>query len=170
MGEAVAPALIEGRVGYVLPARGRARMESWAENAAPREACGVLLGRRDSSSLIRVAGVTRAENLAARPDRFELHPTDWVRAEACAKALGLEVLGFWHSHPRTRALLSAHDLQGLPDGYCCAILGLAPGGTRELRVFSSGCSEAGEERVGELAPAVQEIGSGFPHGTTELCS
>ncbi len=110
-------------------------MEGWAEAAAPLEACGVLLGRWESPSLVRVGGVTRAGNLAGQSDRFELHPADWVRAEACAKALGARVLGFWHSHPRTLALPSVHDLQGLPEGYCCAILGLQPRGARELRVF-----------------------------------
>ena len=133
----MAPAVSERRAGFVLPARQRTRIERWAEAAAPLEACGVLLGRWDSPNRVRVGGVTRAENLARRFDRFELHPADWVRAETCARALGAQALGFWHSHPRTRAFPSARDLQGLPGGYCCAILGLHPRGTSELRVFRS---------------------------------
>lgn len=70
---------------------------AWSRAAVPREACGLLLGRRDRE----VAWVARAvlgRNLAPEPDRFELNPTDFLRAHAAAQTAGLAVVGAWHSH------------------------------------------------------------------------
>ena len=117
----------------------RRRLEGWAARSAPLEACGLLLGLSSGGVTLRVRGVLRAENLAQRADRFELNPADWVRAERWGAALGLQVLGFWHSHPRGPAEPSGHDLRGTPAGYCCAIVGRSPlaGGSSksELRLF-----------------------------------
>lgn len=73
------------------------------------EVCGVLIGRPGEGSL-RLDRVLRGRNRASAPaNRFELHPADVVLSEQLARETGLEVLGFYHSHPRGEARPSALD-------------------------------------------------------------
>ena len=78
-----------------------------ARAAAPREACGLLLGER-----ARVADVVELANVARGLDRFDLDPAGFVRAASDARARGLDVVGVWHSHPDGSLAPSAADLAG----------------------------------------------------------
>ena len=77
-----------------------------ARQAAPAECCGLLLG---TGNMVAVA--VRARNIAHDPTRrFEIDPQDHIDARRDARALGLTVLGFYHSHPRAPAEPSPTDL------------------------------------------------------------
>ncbi|SRR5713101_3580431 len=76
-----------------------------ARDAAPAECCGLLLGAGDA-----VVEAVRTRNLAASPGRFLIDPEDHINARRAARHRGLEVLGFYHSHPRSEATPSATDL------------------------------------------------------------
>ena len=77
-----------------------------AREAAPDECCGVLLGRGDE-----IVEAVRARN-AAEPatTRFLVDPKDHIDARRDARARGLDVVGFYHSHPRSGAVPSDTDL------------------------------------------------------------
>ena len=83
-------------------------MAGHALREAPRECCGVLIGRLEGGCA-RVEDVLPGTNIAASHDLYELAPEDFVRADAAAGDRGLEVLGFYHSHPRGPARLSHID-------------------------------------------------------------
>jgi proteasome lid subunit RPN8/RPN11 len=73
--------------------------------AAPDECCGVLLGRGDE-----VLDAVPARNIADDPQRrFLIDPEDHFRARREGRARGLDVVGFYHSHPRSAAEPSARD-------------------------------------------------------------
>ncbi len=76
-----------------------------ARDAAPAECCGLLVGAGDT-----IVEAVRTRNLAANPARFQIHPEDHINARRTARHRGLEVLGFYHSHPRSGATPSATDL------------------------------------------------------------
>ena len=77
-----------------------------ARAEAPSECCGLLLGSR---STIREAAPTT--NIASnRYSRFVIDPKDHIRLRHSARGRGLEVVGFYHSHPRSPAVPSASDL------------------------------------------------------------
>jgi desampylase len=77
-----------------------------ARETAPEECCGLLLGRGDE-----ILEAVRARNLADdRTTRFLIDPADHFAARRAARARGLEVTGFYHSHPGTDAAPSARDL------------------------------------------------------------
>jgi proteasome lid subunit RPN8/RPN11 len=76
-----------------------------ARDADPRECCGILIGTAD-----RVFESVRAGNLADGTTRFELDPRDHFRAIRDARDRHLDVLGFYHSHPRSRAHPSETDV------------------------------------------------------------
>lgn len=75
-----------------------------ARQAAPAECCGVLIGTEGD-----VVEAVPARNLAETPTRFLIDPQDHVRAIRSARARGLEVVGFYHSHPHSPAEPSPTD-------------------------------------------------------------
>ena len=78
---------------------------SHARETAPAECCGLLLGAGDA-----ITETARTRNLSADPNRFEVHPEDHIHTRRNARSRGLEVLGFYHSHPRSAATPSPTDL------------------------------------------------------------
>jgi len=91
-----------------IPPAEVARLRALAGEAYPREACGVLVGRRKAEGP-RVTAVVACRNLARAADRFELDPGDLVAAERAAGRRGEELLAVWHSHPDRPAVPSALD-------------------------------------------------------------
>jgi proteasome lid subunit RPN8/RPN11 len=79
-----------------------------ARETAPAECCGLLIGSKTADEAIVESA--RARNIAADPNRFEIHPEDHIRVRREARQRGLEVLGFYHSHPRSPATPSPTDL------------------------------------------------------------
>ena len=57
-----------------------------------------------------IAEVFRARNIADEPEsRFLIDPEDHFAARRAARTRGLDVLGFYHSHPRSPAEPSERD-------------------------------------------------------------
>lgn len=62
---------------------------------APREACGVLAGRKGMVERIYECG-----NASEYPETtYEIAPEELLRAINDIESRGMEVLGFYHSHP-----------------------------------------------------------------------
>ena len=91
-----------------------------AASAAPKECCGLLLGRTTVINDIRPAA-----NVAHDPTHlFEIDPQALVDAHRAARAGGPEVIGYYHSHPGGPARPSATDqAQANGDGSVWAIVG-----------------------------------------------
>jgi desampylase len=76
-----------------------------ATRAHPRECCGLLLGKGN-----RVALAQPAANVHPDPEsHFEIDPKALIAAHRAARGGGLELLGYYHSHPGGRAEPSAAD-------------------------------------------------------------
>lgn len=75
-----------------------------AYREAPRECCGMLIG-----SATAVTEAVAARNIAEKPTRFVIDPQGHIDAIRRARQLGLEVLGFYHSHPHSSAAPSETD-------------------------------------------------------------
>ena len=66
----------------------------------------MLIGRGDE-----VLEAVRARNIAGDPAaRFLVDPEDHFKARRAARERGLEVVGFYHSHPRSAPEPSPRDL------------------------------------------------------------
>ena len=113
-----------------------AAIEEQAQAGYPEEACGVLLGRICGAER-EVTGAEASANL--RRDRrcecFELDPGAIVAASSRARSEGLELVGFWHSHPDRPAWPSAEDCAGTWDERSCLILAVAAGRVTERKCF-----------------------------------
>ena len=82
-----------------------ADMVRHAREAAPDECCGMLLGRDDE-----IVEAVRARNIAdSTTTRFVIDPKDHIEARRDGRARGLDVIGFYHSHPRSAAVPSEID-------------------------------------------------------------
>ena len=84
-----------------------------ASQAYPHECCGFLLGR-DEGDLRRISRIMAADNDrgdAEQHNRFTISPDAFRLADKAARADGLDILGFYHSHPDGEARPSAYDLE-----------------------------------------------------------
>lgn len=90
-----------------------------AQRADPLECCGILLGQGD-----RIERALPAANVHPAPDRhFEIDPAALIGAHRAARGGGAQVLGYYHSHPNSRAAPSAQDrAQASGDGRIWAIV------------------------------------------------
>ena len=107
-----------------------------ARDVAPAECCGLLLG--SPASVVEAA---RTRNIADDPDsRFLIDPKEHIDGRREARRRGLEVVGFYHSHPRSSAEPSARDRAeaGYPDDlYLIVSLLMEPPEIRLFRNFVS---------------------------------
>jgi proteasome lid subunit RPN8/RPN11 len=94
-----------------LPEALRAQILDAARAVAPRECCGLVLGRRGEREAAATA-LHPARNLAADARRFAIDPADHIAAQKAARAAGLAVIGCYHSHPGGPPAPSAADLAG----------------------------------------------------------
>jgi len=114
----------------ILPRAIRDAVVAHAREAAPCECCGILIG----TPAVIVTAV-RAANLSESPSRFLIDPHDHIRARREARAAGLEVVGFYHSHPHSDAEPSATDVaEASYAGHLYLIVGLA-GNDPDVRVY-----------------------------------
>lgn len=83
-----------------------------ARAAYPEECCGFLLGRREEDHT-RVMETLRSVNENRVTPRWEyaMSPRAYLEAERAAETRGLEVTGFYHSHPDTPPEPSPADLR-----------------------------------------------------------
>jgi len=115
-----------------------------ARAEAPRECCGVLLGKGTA-----IERAIPTANLSPDPDRYLINPQDHVDALRAARARALEVIGFFHSHPHSDAQASATDVAEISySGFLYLIVGL---GTvpPDIRVFRAATSSL--EQVARLS-------------------
>lgn len=69
-----------------------------ARDAAPAEACGLLGGRPGQRPVVTAAIAT--PNVAREPRRrFEIDPEALLAGQEAFEAAGLDLVGFYHSHP-----------------------------------------------------------------------
>lgn len=92
-----------------------------AARAAPREACGLLLGRDG-----RIDSIQPARNMHPTPEtHFEIDPQVLIDAHRDARSGGPDIIGYYHSHPVGSPMPSATDrASAAGDGRIWAIIGL----------------------------------------------
>ena len=117
-----------------LPGELQGVLEKLVEASYPFEACGVMIGHAGRQR-VAVEDVFHARNLnVQRPrDRFLLDPEDHLAADRAARARGLDVVGFWHSHPDHPAEPSVTDLEAAWDGYSYLIISTSAAGGNDFR-------------------------------------
>ena len=129
-----------------------AQMEAIRQHGArtyPGECCGVMLGKADGVCK-EVREIVPLKNLRNDPvraqellpvddpgreterNRFLIDPLDQLRVEKEARATGLEVLGYYHSHPDHPARPSVYDRDHAWPLYSYVIVSVERGVAKDL--------------------------------------
>lgn len=120
-----------------LVAAADSRIREFGGAAYPDEGCGVLIGRVDGER-VEVVEATSGKNLNRERsrDRYLLDPADIVRADRDARARGLDIVGFWHSHPDHPARPSQFDTDHAWPDYVYLIVNTTADGAGDLNGFT----------------------------------
>ena len=104
-----------------------------ARDEAPRECCGLLIGK--GSSIVRSA---RARNVDTKATRYLIEPEDHFAAIRAARADGLEVVGAYHSHPSSAPVPSPTDIAEAKSGehFLYVIVSLLDDDVRAYRIVA----------------------------------
>jgi proteasome lid subunit RPN8/RPN11 len=86
-------------------------LRAHGEETYPHECCGVLLGKNEPGAGNRVQQLVRAGNTRtdSAHNRYNIAPQELVKIQRQARGLGLDIVGFYHSHPDHPAQWSPTD-------------------------------------------------------------
>ncbi len=131
------------------------------ESTFPNECCGLLLGQAaatpEAPRVVAEAYPMRNANEASPANRFDFDPKEHLRAQREARERGLEIIGFYHSHPNHPARPSQYDLDHAAwPGYSYLIVSILDGhaapGEAAARSF-----ELAEDRSHFIQEAVEVV-------------
>ena len=115
----------------------RAALEAIQAHGAdgyPNEICGFMLGPKGDGE---VTEVRPARNLIVERsrDRYEIDPRDHIRVQREADAAGLDIVGYYHSHPDHPAQASRFDTERAWAGYVYLIVSVQEGEPVDANAF-----------------------------------
>jgi proteasome lid subunit RPN8/RPN11 len=105
------------------------------EEAYPNECCGFLLGTLEKGGLrnvVEILPVSNAREQEEQHHRFHIEADDFMRAERQARSRGMDIVGFYHSHPDHPAEPSEYDREHALPFYSYVIVAVSKGIAREL--------------------------------------
>lgn len=93
------------------------------EETYPHECCGALLGKSTPEGW-RVTQAVRAANTRtdSAHNRYHIAPLELVQIEREARRMGLDIAGFYHSHPDHPAQWSQTDFAEAHWLGCCYVI------------------------------------------------
>ena len=106
------------------------------ERDYPYECCGLLLGKFEEGGVKAVSEIypiSNAREEQAKRNRFLIRPEELMRGERYAAAKGLEVVGFYHSHPDHPAVPSQYDLEHAWPTLSYIVVSVSAGAAGDLR-------------------------------------
>ena len=113
------------------------QMEVAAKAAYPCECCGILLGKAGENGEVEVHETREAPNLVQgkqKSTHFEVDPLFLYQVEREIEG-GLEIVGFYHSHPDYPAIPSDEDYKNMVPGLIYVILSITKDGVEDTRSY-----------------------------------
>ena len=108
------------------------QIEAHGAEGYPHEICGMMLGKGGEVTEAHRARNTIVER--AR-DRYEIDPRDQIRIQRDADSRGLDVVGYYHSHPDHPARASVFDTERAWAGYVYVIVAIEKGRPVDANAF-----------------------------------
>lgn len=106
------------------------------ERDYPFECCGLMLGRfadEGRKTVSETYPISNAREEEAKRNRFLIRPQELLEGEKHARKKGLDVVGFYHSHPDDRAVPSQYDLEHAWPTYSYIVVAVENGRAIDLR-------------------------------------
>ena len=126
-------------------------MRQHGERDYPFECCGLMLGQFAEGRKVVVATypISNAREEESKRNRFLILPEELMRGEKFAREKGLDVVGFYHSHPDDRAVPSRYDLEHAWPTYSYVVVSVEQGKAVDLRSWEmeSDRSRFNEEEI-----------------------
>jgi proteasome lid subunit RPN8/RPN11 len=114
----------------------RDEIAAHGERDYPYECCGLLLGSfsdNGAKTIAEVFPISNAREEQAKRNRFLIRPEELIRGERYAETKGLEIVGFYHSHPDHPAVPSQYDLEHAWPLYSYIVVSVSEGLAQDLR-------------------------------------
>ena len=111
------------------------KIKSEGKASYPNECCGVLLGVLDETEekfVTQILPISNEFSEGEQYHRFLITPENMLDAEKKARALKLDVLGFYHSHPDHPARPSDYDREHALPFYSYVITAVEKGEARDF--------------------------------------
>jgi proteasome lid subunit RPN8/RPN11 len=111
-------------------------MREHGDRDYPYECCGLMLGSfaGDGRKLVaEIYPISNAREEEAKRNRFLIRPEELMRGEKHARGKGLDVVGFYHSHPDDRAVPSQYDLEHAWPTYSYIVVSVMKGQAEDLQ-------------------------------------
>ncbi|MGE5346726.1 MAG: Mov34/MPN/PAD-1 family protein [Acidithiobacillales bacterium] len=137
-----------------------------AAAAYPNEGCGALLGRREAAPFVSATVPLSNSEKGTPRVRFSVSPRDYMSVEREADRRGLELLGFWHSHPDHPARPSATDRAFAWEGLLTLIVSVRQGEAGEVGAFQIAGPDAPFTEI-EIFGKTGTVRPGDPAPTTD---
>ena len=114
-------------------------MESAAKKAYPCECCGILVGKKSEKGEIEVSEIREADNQIQgdqQATHFSIDPLSLYNIERELDSRDLEIVGFYHSHPDCKAILSDEDRKYMVPGLVYVILSVTVNGVVDVKSYT----------------------------------
>jgi proteasome lid subunit RPN8/RPN11 len=121
-------------MAIVLAVEQRSAIERYGEETFPNECCGFMLGRLDGPDrgVVELMPAANDREDEAQRNRFLITPEAYLRGDKAARANGLDVIGFYHSHPNAPACPSQYDLDHAWPFYSYVIVSVRDGAAADM--------------------------------------
>ena len=109
------------------------KIHDHAKVCYPEECCGAILGTMDGEQKL-VSEVIEMDNISDenKKRRFMIKPNEYQRVEKLASEKGVNLLGFYHSHPDHPPIPSETDLKFAWPFFSYLILAIEKGEPMQL--------------------------------------
>jgi proteasome lid subunit RPN8/RPN11 len=89
------------------------QIKEHAQKDYPYECCGILLGKFENGekTVTQVLEISNEKEEESRHDRYLIPSSKILETELYAIKNGLDIVGFYHSHPDHSAIPSAFDVE-----------------------------------------------------------
>jgi proteasome lid subunit RPN8/RPN11 len=121
----------------MIPEEHLAAMRQHCQQAYPYEGCGILIGQVEDhqKTVVDVLPTGNAREESAQHNRYLIPPESLLEGELRAEERGLEVIGYFHSHPDHPARPSDFDREHAWPWYSYLILSVSRGKTSAYRAW-----------------------------------